>query len=533
MYLHPDFSLALIYFLYGLAFFSMGLAIFLEVYRFPLLAEARILRPLAAFGLLHGFHEWLELLTLLHRQSNILLPTTIGAVRLGLLVTSFLALIIFSVQVLRSSNGSKDSDVYIGVGWLLVYIAALYILRINVTWDLQVFTYRADVLARYIFAIPGSLLGALALWRYAQSLHKDRRIKLAKYFSWTAGGFLLYALTQIITPRASFFPANVINSAAFLEFAGFPIQGLRTVLALLITISLIQFIKASEEERKQALQKAHQDRLDALDKVQEELKNRETMRRGFLRRIVVAQEEERARISRELHDETAQTLTALNSNLAALRRRLPDDSEVQVLSRRIQEFSEQISKDLHHLVHELQPAQLEALGLTAALQQLADDMNLNYKIPVTVNIDGQYRRLPPLVRVICYRIAQESLTNVARHAHASQASIQLQFVSGAVKLSVTDNGQGFDVPAAFTKVGTMGLLGMQERAEVVRGSFKVESSIGKGTTISAAIPTHFPEQQPGTLSTRNEGALETDLADETLNPRGAQQKPDQEAIGGA
>jgi signal transduction histidine kinase len=500
MYFHPDFSLALIYFLYGLAFFSMGMAVFLEAYRFPLLTEARILRPLAAFGLLHGFHEWLELLTQLHRQGNILLPPTTGVLRLGLLVTSFMALIVFSVQVFRSSRGQKNIDLYIGAGWLLVYFAALYILRINVHWDSQVFTYRADVLARYIFAVPGGLLGALALWRYAQSLRGDRRIKLATYFTWTAVGFLFYALTQFIVPQASFFPANVLNSAVFLEVAGFPIQGLRTVLALMITISLVQVIKASEEERRQALQQAHQDRLDALDKVQEELHRRETMRRGFLRRIVVAQEEERARISRELHDETAQTLTALKTNLAAMQRRLPDDSEVQLLSGRIQQFSEQISKDLHHLVHELQPAQLEALGLTAALKQLADEMLENYSIRTTVNIDGVKRRLPPLVRVICYRIAQESLTNVARHARATKAAIQLHFETDAVKLSVTDNGQGFDVPEAFAKTGTMGLLGMQERAEVIQGVFEVESTIGEGTTIHAAVPTHFPEEQPGTRS---------------------------------
>jgi signal transduction histidine kinase len=519
MYLHPDFSLALIYFLYGLAFFSMGLAVSLEANRFPLLTEARILRPLAAFGLLH-------------RQSNILLPPSTGALRLGLLVTSFMALIVFSVQVLRTSGGPKNIDLYIGIGWLLVYLMALLILRISVVWDWQVFTYRADVLARYIFAVPGGLLGTLALWRYAQSMHSDRRVKLARYFSWTALGFLFYALTQIVVPRASFFPANVINSAAFLEYAGFPIQGLRTVLALGITISLIQVIKASEEERSQALQQAHQDRLDALDKVQVELTQRETMRRGFLRRIMVAQEEERARISRELHDETAQTLTALNTNLAAMQRRVPDDPEVQLLSRRIQQFSEQISKDLHHLVHELQPAQLEALGLTAAVKHLADEMDRNYNIRVTVHIDGAQRRLPPLVRVICYRIVQESLTNIARHAQATQAAIKLQFVTGAVKLSVSDNGQGFDVPAAFARGGTMGLLGMQERAEVVQGVFKVESSIGAGTAISAAIPTHFPEQQPGSLSAQMNDAIETDLAVETFDEQGAQELKNQEAVDG-
>jgi two-component system sensor histidine kinase UhpB len=231
------------------------------------------------------------------------------------------------------------------------------------------------------------------------------------------------------------------------------------------------------------------------------------MRRSFLRRIVVAQEEERARISRELHDETAQTLTALNSNLAAMQRRLPDDSEVQMLSQRIQQFTEQISTDLHHLVHELQPAQLETLGLTAALKHLADDLHQNYNIKVTVDIEGEKRRLPPLVRVICYRIAQESLTNVARHANASQAAVRLQFVPEAVKLSITDNGQGFDVPAAFAEAEKMGLPGMRERAEMVQGVFEVESTIGSGTTIRAAVPTQFPEQAPGTLSTQMESGF--------------------------
>ncbi len=242
------------------------------------------------------------------------------------------------------------------------------------------------------------------------------------------------------------------------------------------------------KDRQRQLEAAQQARIEAQNQVQKELIKRERLRMELLRHTVQAQEEERARIARELHDETAQTLTAASLNFATLKNKLEGLPEVSDVVNRLQNLCKQMNHDLYRLVHDLRPAQLDDLGLVPALRYLVDEGQSNTNIEVGLTVTGQQQRLEPFVETVIFRIVQEALTNVARHAETNKANVELCFEKEEVVLRVLDNGKGFDPVKMETHQKGWGLVGMAERAESINGRFIIESSPGKGTKIEAIIP---------------------------------------------
>jgi PAS domain S-box-containing protein len=207
----------------------------------------------------------------------------------------------------------------------------------------------------------------------------------------------------------------------------------------------------------------------------------------LLARLVFAQEDERRRIAREMHDQFGEQLTALSHRIAALRdgcRDTPDLAEkVQALER----VAERIDRDVDHLVWELRPTALDDLGLQAALANYLRDWSARVNIAAELHASGLTERLASEIETTLYRIAQEAMTNVARHAGASRVDVILQRQQDSVMLVVEDDGVGFD-PADPTKGRHgFGLLGMQERASLVGATIQIESAPGRGTTILVRI----------------------------------------------
>jgi two-component system sensor histidine kinase UhpB len=300
--------------------------------------------------------------------------------------------------------------------------------------------------------------------------------------------FLAYSITQVFVAPSGIFPAQLINSAVFMQWVGLPIQLLRAVLAVGITLSLMQAIKLAEEERQRQFLAVQQERLDALEQVRQDLLERASFRRQLLRHTVIAQEEERQRIASELHDETAQLLTAISLNLATLEGWAPDRPRVKPLVDRLQALIRQMSEGIYRMVHDLRPAQLDDLGLVAALQFLADKTNHISGIHVTVNQRGTYQRLDPLVETVLFRVAQEALTNIVRHAQVNAALVELYYEEHQVRLDICDKGIGFDEDAELLPPHGWGLAGMRERAESIGGEFMLRSIPGEGTEVSVVIP---------------------------------------------
>ncbi len=222
--------------------------------------------------------------------------------------------------------------------------------------------------------------------------------------------------------------------------------------------------------------------------------------RRLSRRVLSVQEEERKRISRELHDVVAHVLTGINVRLSALK--IEASANTKGLGRKIANTQRLVEKSVdivHRFARELRPAVLDDLGLIPALHSYMKSFTKETGIRVSLTAFSGLELLSNAKRTVLYRIAQEALTNVVRHAKASRVDVHIEKKNDNVVLRIKDDGTSFDLQRVW-QVGInkrLGLLGMRERAEMVGGTFEIESSPGKGTTIHVQIP--FINGLTGTL----------------------------------
>jgi signal transduction histidine kinase len=208
--------------------------------------------------------------------------------------------------------------------------------------------------------------------------------------------------------------------------------------------------------------------------------------REFGKQLLQAQEAERARLARELHDDITQRLGLLAMNVDRL------NSEGDLVAQRetmrgIRDSLMVLSEDVHSLAYKLHPALLEHLGLAAALRAECERFSRQESISVDVKLDGLPADIPQEARLCLFRVAQEALRNVARHAHAQAVQVSLHSVDGGLQLAVADNGAGFD-PGEEPHRASLGLASMRERVRLLEGKLQIESERGRGTAILAWIP---------------------------------------------
>lgn len=226
-------------------------------------------------------------------------------------------------------------------------------------------------------------------------------------------------------------------------------------------------------------------------RVLEESRNLQEQLRLLSRRVLSVQEEERKRISRELHDVIAQMLTGINVRLATLK--LEATVDARGLGQKIARTQRLVEKSVdvvHRFARELRPAVLDDLGLIPALRSFMNGFAAETGIRTSLTAFSGVEALSSAKRTALYRVAQEALTNVARHARAARVDVILQKLRNAIQMQVWDDGKSFDAERILhaRKIRRMGLLGMRERIEMVGGTFTVESAPGKGTSIQARIP---------------------------------------------
>jgi len=198
------------------------------------------------------------------------------------------------------------------------------------------------------------------------------------------------------------------------------------------------------------------------------------------------EEEERRRIGRELHDEAGQSLLLLRLELEMLEREAP--AAVVKRLRQARASTERIIEELRRIVSALSPAQLERLGLEAALRQLAARFQKVHPAHVAVRIQAPPKDLPMRIQEVIYRVAQETLQNIVKHSQANRVNLLLVFTDKNIRLSVSDNGTGFDPQTAGKKPGSFGLAGMRERASLLGGRLTVRSQPKKGATVILQLP---------------------------------------------
>lgn len=226
---------------------------------------------------------------------------------------------------------------------------------------------------------------------------------------------------------------------------------------------------------------------DALRASIEALRKIDDERRALLSRLVESQEEERRRIASEVHDDSIQVMTAVNLQLQMIRRALGDNEQSAKLAS-IEETVSKATARLRHLIFELNPPALTRHGLATALdeylEQLREDSEIDFRLEAELQIE------PPVeLRIVAYRIVQEALTNVRKHANAKMVGVSIATKDDGLFVRITDDGVGFDPAAAsYPAPGHLGLLNMKQRAELAGGWCTIDSSPGSGTVVEAWIP---------------------------------------------
>jgi signal transduction histidine kinase len=255
--------------------------------------------------------------------------------------------------------------------------------------------------------------------------------------------------------------------------------------------------KAAEEALKKS-EHHYSELLKKSDHLQQQL-------RHLSRQILLAQEDERKKISRELHDVIAQTLTGINIRLAALKKEAATNIKgLDGNIARTQRLVEKSVNIVHEFARELRPAVLDDLGLIPALHSFVKLFSKRTRIRVHLKVFAEVEQLDTARRTVLFRVAQEALTNVSRHAQANRVEVSIQKLADGICMKIKDDGKSFEVKRMLHSRGRkhLGLLGMRERLEMVGGHFDVESAPGKGTTITALL-------RPGNGHARKESPMES------------------------
>ena len=280
-----------------------------------------------------------------------------------------------------------------------------------------------------------------------------------------AASFLTMILTRPITDLVSF--ANALGKGDFEQRAR---------------------VWADDEIGK--LSNAFNSMIQKLKNSKNELESKEEMTLQLLRKVISAQEEERKRIARELHDQTSQSLASLMIGLKLLQSCKTLD-EVSKGADDLRELASRTLEEVHSLAIQLRPAVLDDKGLDIALQKYIADYSKKFNLKMDYHSIGfNSTRFPTEIETVIYRVVQEALTNIVKHSEAKNASLIMENRGNSLKVIIEDSGKGFDVEKVMglEMDGKLGLFGMQERVSLVNGNITIESAPGTGTSIYITVP---------------------------------------------
>ncbi len=519
-----------IFFIYGLGFFIMGIAVALESEQASALPLARAIPWLAGFGLLHALAEWMEMAIRIGEMARDSGPSLVSeAVTISIELASFLWLLKFGCELLAlqhtetppaatatttpqprpaSSGACAVRRAILAV--LAVFALGMLAISVRVSPSSILWVKLADVWTSYAVAIPAFVLTIYGLVGQSRSFRAQGWPEMSREMTGAAIAFCWYAaFDSIFVAKIPYLPASLINSTVFLQVVGIPIELFRAANALVIAVFFIRALRIFSAEDRRRLhsaietQRRLQSSAEALNRelrgaakemsaLYDQLSQRDEVHSHLLNRVVRAQEEERRRVARDLHDGVGQTLSGLAAGLAALESRFQEQGPTTHMQiEQMKTYAMQSVEELHRVVTDLRPSLLDDLGLVAALRWYARQYSETLPLVVTLDVHGKARRLAPEVEIVLFRIAQEALSNVVRHARANRATLRLNLQTEGVTLEVEDDGIGFDPQAAFAASGNSrpwGLLGMQERAALVSGTVDIQSQAWQGSKVTVTIP---------------------------------------------
>jgi len=442
----------------------------------------RALRPLAGFGILHGIHEWVEMFD----QIKSLLGDDTGVipeyVRLALLAVSYVSLIAFGIYLLAYTESAQRFVNIVPVGLEAIWVFGLAIFRGIYPPD-QIWGI-ADVWTRYTLAIPGGILAAIGLIAQQRAFRRSGLTRFGQDALWAAVAFAWYGIVgQLFVQATVLPPSNIINQELFLKIFGFPVQLFRAALAITAAVFVVRFLRAFQVETEEKIRQLQTARIT-------EAEQKEKMRAELYRRVIDAQEAERQRIARDLHDETGQSLTAIGLGLRGLSTTIKNKNArkqaVETL-RQLESLTTDSLRELQRLIGDLRPSHLDDLGLPSTMRWYATTIQDRTDLNIKFEILGKEKVICPEYATALFRIYQEAVNNVIKHARAKNLHVQLVFTPLSVSIRVDDDGQGFSIDQLKDR-GSWGITGMQERASLLEGQFFIESEPGKGTLVEISVP---------------------------------------------
>lgn len=452
----------IIFFIYGQVFFVLGLAIALQYWRHSRLSLARSLKWLAAFGLTHGLHEWGDLFIPIQAQY---MPTPIinllYTLQLLLLAASFACLFQFGVETLRPLPHQQRLLRYLPGAILVLWIFWALGPSLTHSTDVMEWYTTNNIWARYSMGFPGAFLAAYGLRRQAHELITPLQtpyiLRTLQVAGLALAGYGLFG--GLVVPPGDFFPANWLNTVRFEQLTLVPVQVFRGLLGLTLTLAMIRAMEVFHDELDR--------RIRSMEEVQ----------------MLVT---ERERIGRELHDNTLQTIYAAGLLLGAVDKDLVKTGSPQH-STRLQKSIELLNQavaDIRGYIGALRP-QSSSQSLAAGLEELAQAQHLRSLVDITLALNlPEGRALSPTHVGHLLTIANEALSNVARHAHATNVLLRATSEDDRLRLEIKDNGHG--LPEDY--VLGYGLRNMQDRARMLGGDLALESQPGQGTSIIIEVP---------------------------------------------
>lgn len=455
-----DLNETIVLFVYGQVFFVLGLAIFWQSRRHSRLDLARILGWLGTFGLLHGIHEWGDIFIPI--QAEYLNPAWIDVLlmlQLFLLAFSFAAIFQFGAESMAAVAPKYTWLRAMSAGLLLAWMTAFLWASQVSRWGAAQSLIYANVWARYLLAFPGALLAAWGLRRQTQRFAQYQAMQhIAGTFRTASIALVLYAIfAGLIVPPAPFFPANIINSAVVLDALGVPVQVWRSLVGLLLLVSIVRGLEIFNVEVDQRI---------------EEIERRQILMT------------ERERIGRELHDGAIQTVYTAGLLAESVHNKMAEDDPLAKRLDTVVSALQHAIVDLRQFIVELEPGAPTA-DLAKSLNELAEDPRLRTLVEVEASTSGLAGALlSPSRTTHVLAIVNEALSNVTRHARARHAWIEASRQNGQLRVTISDDGVGI----TGVQGGGFGLRNMRDRARLLGGQLDIEPRVPRGTRVVLTTP---------------------------------------------
>lgn len=473
-----------LFFAYGQVFFTLGLSVALQSRKHSRLALARHLRWLAAFGITHSIYEWGH--AFIPVQAAFLPADAIGFlefVRTALLVTSFYLLLQFGMLVVWPYSNYRWVTAALPAAILLTWVAvsigtgAIVLAQTGLVLRLPA----SSDLARITLGFAGAATASLGMLRQAKLVAGISSPRIVWYFRFAAFCLASYAVVAgLIASRGEWTVAMFSNSPFFGGFSPIFPPMLRSIVGLGMAFAVIRGLEIFQIETDRFMEERN------------ELRLKEEVRSHLLARVIVAQEDERKRVARELHDETGQSLSAVIMGLGAAAETLTRDTvKAAEIVEDVREIAVRTLEGVRQIIVGLRPALLDDLGLAPALRRMAADYSRRSSVQVEVYSNELDGRLPPEVETVLFRILQEGMNNVARHSGAKRATLRLVRGKSEIRAMLEDDGIGFNPAEAMAHLETgcgLGLIGMRERASSVGGNVAIVSALGRGTKLDVRLP---------------------------------------------